>query len=245
MLEFSLMTKTKIILASGSIGRKQLLEKLGVPFQVIPSSIDEEKITDTNPFVMLQKRSRAKAQNVLSSLSKRYTLNVYPERSRRAKRYLIIAADSMAILGNKAYGKPKNKKHAKDFLSDLMGKTHIFATATYIILLKHPSVNNPSQPPLNLRGGVNIPPLRLRGGEGELETYRWENLTKTKVTLRKLSSSELSFYTSHYDLTRFAAGYALNETPWDLVTKIEGSYTNVIGLPFEILLPILSSFKII
>ncbi|MCL4200678.1 Maf family protein, partial [Patescibacteria group bacterium] len=41
------------------------------------------------------------------------------------------------------------------------------------------------------------------------------------------------------------AGYALNETPWDLVTKVDGSYTNVIGLPFEVLLPVLRTIKII
>jgi len=208
------MVVTKVILASSSIGRKQLLEKLGIPFLVIPSKIDEDKITDTNPFLMLQKRSRAKAEQVAMQLTKNQEL--------RTKNYLILAGDSMAVLGNKAFGKAKNKKHAKEILTDLMGKTHTFATATSIIHLKYPK---------------SLMKLRI--------IDRWEALTKTRVTLRKLSISELNHYASRYDLTRFAAGYTLNETPWDLVTKIDGSYTNVIGLPFEVLLPILSSLKII
>ena len=71
------------------------------------------------------------------------------------------------------------------------------------------------------------------------ELLRFEHLTTTHVTLRKLDASSLALYLSRYDFTRFAAGYALGETPWDLVTRIVGSYTNVVGLPFEVLLPIL------
>ncbi len=60
-----------------------------------------------------------------------------------------------------------------------------------------------------------------------------------------MTGPELESYVARYDFTRFAAGYSLNETPWDLVTKVDGSYTNVIGLPFEVLLPILRTIKII
>jgi len=61
-------TKTKLILASQSVGRKMLLEKLGVPFEIIPSTIDEESITDSNYLVMIQKRSDAKARNVAGKI---------------------------------------------------------------------------------------------------------------------------------------------------------------------------------
>ena len=60
-----------------------------------------------------------------------------------------------------------------------------------------------------------------------------------------MSPAEIESYITRFDFTRFAGGYALNEAPWDLVTKIDGSYTNVIGLPFEVLLPILRQLKII
>jgi septum formation protein len=97
-----------------------------------------------------------------------------------------------------------------------MGKTHVFVTAVNIVLMKD---------------GV--------------AKKTWEKTVKTKVTFRKLSPVEVDSYITRFDFTRFAAAYALNEAPWDLVTKIDGSYTNVIGLPFEVLLPILRQLKII
>ena len=72
-----------------------------------------------------------------------------------------------------------------------------------------------------------------------------DKVEKTNVTLRKLNAVELEQYVARYDFTRFAAGYALTDTPWDLVTKVDGSYTNVVGLPFEALLPVLRHVKII
>ena len=273
-------TKPRIILASNSIGRKQLLEKLGVPFTVMPSNIDEDSITGSDHYETLKLRARAKAENIiqhipnllkvatptprgsplrsppgslnsfkmtddgyiassaclparqvkrmennlpLTSLSKGESLRTKPF-TLYAKPYLIIAADSEAILDGKTYGKSKDKSHAREIVQALMGKTHEFVTATSIILLKeHKSLKSPKI---------------LR------ESKRWEHLTTTSVTLRTLDASSLDAYISSYDFTRFAAGYALNETPWDLVTKIDGSVTNVIGLPFEVILPIFSKLNL-
>jgi len=69
------MSHFKIILASISIGRKQLLEKLGVDFQILPSTIDEDKIIHSNPIKMLQMRSWAKAQDVVTTIRRRLNLN--------------------------------------------------------------------------------------------------------------------------------------------------------------------------
>lgn len=129
---------------------------------------------------------------------------------------VLIAADSEAIVGKKSYGKAVDRDDATRILKDLMGKTHTFTTAVVITHLAMGKVKK-----------------------------TWTKTVTTKVTLRKLSGPELESYVTHYDFSRFAAGYALNETPWDLVTKIDGSYTNVIGLPFEVLLPILRTLNII
>ncbi len=213
-------TQPQIILASNSIGRKLLLEKLGVEFEIITSQIDEDNIIHQNPIKMIQMRAQAKAENVCQHLafskkssgkiySKRYTLN--------ANSYLILAADSMAIFNGKTYGKTKTKAEGRKLLQDLMGKTHEFVTAVSIIYFK----------------SLKLPKLLK------------DEMTVTRVTLRHLSERELDSYVSYFDFTRFAAGYALNEKPWDLVTKIEGSYTNVIGLPFEIVLPIFRQFDLV
>jgi len=231
----------QLILASASIGRKHLLQKFGIPFEVMPSEIDEEKISDQDSYVRLANRARAKAEDVIKRLasrknrSKHYTLNA---------NYLILAADSEALLNGKTYGKSRDKSHTKQMVSELMDHTHEFLTATCIIhcqilplykgeLEGVAGRDNSSSTSPNLS-------LQRRGTFGELN--RWESITKTLVTMRKLTTQELDEYISRYDFTRFAAGYTLNETPWDLITKIEGSYTNIIGLPFEVVLPIFRNF---
>lgn len=197
-----------IILASQSIGRKQLLEKLGLRFRVAVARIDEEAITDRDPLIMLKKRAAAKLAEIIDHP------RVY-QISDIAKT-VVIAADSMAILGKKTFGKSRDRDHAKMMLKTLMDRTHTFVTAVAIAVLDEGMVKK-----------------------------KWEKTIKTNVTLGKLSSSELEQYVTRYDFTRFAAGYALSDAPWDLVVKVDGSYTNVVGLPFEVLLPILRSLKII
>ena len=197
-----------IVLASQSVGRRTLLEKLGLRFRVVVTHVDEEKITDGNPLKTIQKRAAAKAEAVATNPR----VYMIPD----DRDVVIIAADSMAIIGKKSFGKSLDREDAKRILKDLMGKAHTFTTAVTIVHL-------------NL---------------GKIKKT-WNKTVATKVTLRKLTGPELESYISRYDFSRFAAGYALNETPWDLVTKIDGSYTNVIGLPFEVLLPVLRTLKII
>ena len=200
--------KPDVLLVSQSIGRKMLLEKLGIRFRVAVARINEEAITDADPFKMLKRRAEAKAHEV-SAHPRVYNLM-------EDRETLVIAADSMAIVGKKSYGKADDREHTKVMLKALMGKPHVFATAIVIQLLEN--------------GGVK---------------KTWAKTIKTRVTMRKMNTTEVESYVLRYDFTRFAAGYAVNEAPWDLITKIDGSYTNVIGLPFEVLLPILRTLKII
>lgn len=197
-----------VVLASQSVGRRTLLEKLGIRFRVAVTRLDEDKITDPNPLKTIQKRAVAKANEVVNNPR----VYMIPE----DREVLIIAADSMAIVGKKMYGKALDRPDATRILKELMGKTHVFTTVAHIVYLDKGKVKK-----------------------------SWTKTVTTKVTLKKLTGPELESYVNRYDFTRFAAGYALNETPWDLVTKVDGSYTNVVGLPFEVLLPILRTLKII
>jgi len=197
-----------VVLASQSVGRKMLLEKLGIRFRVAHTRVNEETITHADPVTMLKKRAAAKADEVARH-PRVYTIS-------EEFKTLVITADSMAILGKKAYGKAADRADAREILKALMDKTHAFTTAVVVTLY-----------------------------EGHTPKQKWEKTVTTKVTLRKLGASELESYVTRYDFTRFAAGYALSETPWDLVTKIDGSYTNVIGLPFEVILPIFRKLEII
>jgi septum formation protein len=199
---------TEVILGSQSVGRRALLEKLGVRFRVIVTHTDEASITDSDPVKMLTRRAIAKAEEI--ALHPRvYNLS-------ELAKSLIIAADTEAILGKKSYGKADGKDDAKRIVKELMGKTHTVVTAVTMILID----------------------------KGK-EVKRWNKVGTSKVTTRKMTSQELDLYIARYDFSRFSAGYALTETPWDLITKVDGSYTNVIGLPFEAVLPVFKSLDII
>lgn len=197
-----------IVLASQSLGRKSLLEKLGLRFRTVVTRVDEDKIVDANPIKTIQKRATAKAEEVIGNPR----VYMIPD----DREVIVIAADSMAVVGKKMYGKSIDRDDTKRIVRELMGKTHLFVTSVQITHLDKGVVKK-----------------------------SWTKTVTTKVTMRKLSATEIESYTNKYDFTRFAAAYALNETPWDLVTKVDGSYTNVIGLPFEVLLPILRTLKII
>ena len=197
-----------IVLASQSVGRKLLLEKLGLRFRVVVSRIDEETIIHADPLTTLKKRAAAKAEEVATH-PRIYTLA-------EEGKTLVVAADSMAVVGKKMYGKSIDREDTRRMLKILMGRTHHFVTAVTIFQME----------------GTNV-------------VKRWEKAVTTKVTMRRLSAVELDSYIARFDFSRFAAGYALNEAPWDLVTKVDGSYTNVIGLPFEVLLPILRKLEVI
>ena len=97
---------------------------------------------------------------------------------------IVIAADSMAVVGKKIYGKALGREDAAKILKELMGKIHVFTTVLHVIQMDKGKVKK-----------------------------SWTKTVTTKVTLRKLSGMELESYISRYDFTRFAAGYALNETP--------------------------------
>lgn len=197
-----------VILASQSIGRRTLLEKLGIRFRVAVTRVDEEQITDSNPVKMIQKRATAKAMEIVNNPR----VYMIPE----DRDVVIIAADGEAVLGKKSFGKAVDKDDAIRILKELMGKTHTFVTGVHIVHLS----------------------------EGKVKKS-WVKTVSTKVTMRKMTAPELESYVTCYDFARFAGGYALNEAPWDLITKIDGSYTNVISLPFEVLLPVLRTLKII
>jgi len=198
----------QIILASQSIGRKMLLDKLGVRFKTLITNVNEEVIVDKDPIKTIKRRAEAKAMDVVKN-PRMYLLG-------EEDKYLVIAADSMAILGKATFGKAASKDDAKAMVKKLMGNTHTFVTAVNIVYMENQKVK---------------------------KTY--EAVIKTKVTMRKMKPDEIESYILRYDFSRFAAAYAINELPWDLVTKIDGSYTNVIGLPFETLLPILQKHKLI
>ncbi len=107
------MLKTRrIILASGSPRRREILEKTGLRFRVDESGCEEEIIAGLSPRALARSLSRQKAAAIAS----------------KHENALIIAADTFIFLEGKVLGKPHNAKEAIRMLKALSGKAHTVIT---------------------------------------------------------------------------------------------------------------------
>ena len=107
----------KIILASNSPRRKELLEKHNIEFVVVPSQIDEEVDLSLTPY-----------ENVMN-LAKQKALDVYKKHQTQS----ILAADTIVVLDNKILGKPVDEMDAFKMLQSLSGKYHEVVTGVAYI----------------------------------------------------------------------------------------------------------------
>ncbi|MBI4846731.1 MAG: septum formation protein Maf [Candidatus Omnitrophica bacterium] len=109
----------KLVLASRSSRREILLKKAGLKIKVIPSRIKE------TPF----NKNHFSAEHYAIRLALAKAENT----AKRLKKGLIIGADTIVVLHNKIFGKPKNTSHAKKILSALSGTTHHVFTGVAVI----------------------------------------------------------------------------------------------------------------
>lgn len=116
----------KIILASGSPRRKELLSNLVEKFDIITSDFDEDiiKKQEKNPEKLVKKLSLAKANDVLSNLNKN-------------EDFTIIAADTIVCINDTILGKPLDKTDAKKMLEKLSNNMHFVLTGMTVIINKN------------------------------------------------------------------------------------------------------------
>lgn len=108
----------KLILASASPRRKELLTKIGLNFDVIPSNYDEQ-LSDNN---FSYKKIETLALNKGQEVSNRVDKNA-----------IIISADTVVVLDGKILGKPHSKQDAFEMISSLSGETHEVITSIAMI----------------------------------------------------------------------------------------------------------------
>lgn len=108
----------KIILGSSSPRRADILKKLKLDFEIIPSSyVEPHDMTDFS-YAFVESLAYNKALDVAKKLK---------------EKAVVIGADTIVVLNNKILGKPKNKQDAYDTLKALSGKTHFVVTAVAVV----------------------------------------------------------------------------------------------------------------
>lgn len=107
----------KIILASTSIRRRELLSELKIDFTIKEPVCDEDLDFHTNPKEKVENLSYIKAKSVFN----------------KEEDSLVIGADTVVVFENEIFGKPKDLEEAKKMLSTLSGKTHSVITGITFI----------------------------------------------------------------------------------------------------------------
>src|SRR5688500_19683408 len=107
------MVARVLTLASSSPRRRQLLEMLGIPVQVVPSHIPEVRGNDEHPAEYTSRLARAKAESVRGAF--------------------VLGADTTVALDDHVLEKPENAEDAVRMLSLLQGRTHQVVTAVALV----------------------------------------------------------------------------------------------------------------
>lgn len=109
-------TQYDLILASSSPRRRDFLNNLGVSYQIIKPRIDESVLENEDPSVYVQRMASTKAEAIAAEHAQE----------------VVLAADTIVVVGKQILGKPVDREDAKRILRTLSGKTHQVMTAVCI-----------------------------------------------------------------------------------------------------------------
>ena len=118
---------------------------------------------------------------------------------------IIIAADTIVVLGRRILGKPRDADDARQMLRDLSGREHVVITGVCVMRV-----------------------------DGDRQVFQGEAV-RTTVQFRDVGENEISTYVDSGEPMDKAGAYAIQGGAAAMIDHIEGSYTNVIGLPLEAL----------
>jgi septum formation protein len=176
----------RLILASASLGRRELLARAGYLFEVIPSHVEEPTESPGEGIRgLVQHVSWLKAAAVAPQVD----------------HGIIIAADSLAWLYGQPIAKPADEADARRILRMLSGTTHELWTG--VCLWRRPD---------------------------DVQLI-WQE--KSRVAFRSLSDAELDQYLATRQWEGCSGAYAIQEHNDPYVQVVEGSTSNVIGLPMQ------------
>ncbi len=196
-------SRRKLVLASTSPRRKQLLRETGLTFDVVPPRPEAEcgLCSGESPPEMVLRLARAKAHDVLEQL--RATAPEGP--------LAVLACDTVAVCCGQVLGKPRDRDDARRMLQLLSGRKHYVYSGVCLALL-------PEQKEEQLleKSTLVMDPLDLRQIEEYLDTGLWEGK---------------------------AGAFGLQDRPgW--LRIVEGSESNVVGLPVEAVMPLLGRWGV-
>jgi septum formation protein len=190
------MSRKRIVLASASPRRSELLESAGISFSVVPADIAEEALPGESPTAHVLRLAEGKALAVAGSAEGDY----------------FIGADTVVVCDGEIMGKPADAADARRMLTALSGKAHEVITGFSVYV----------------------------GEQDRLVS----DAVSTRVIFKPLTVEEIDAYIATGCPFDKAGAYAIQGGAAYMVRGIEGSYTNVVGLPLCEVVEVLRRFGV-
>ena len=195
----------RLILASSSPRRADLLRAAGYAFETIVAAVDESIRAGESPSVYVRRLAAEKSAAAMDALKAGAMAN--PPAPLTSADVVVLGADTTVVVDGEILGKPRDDEEAAGMLRKLSGKRHEVLTG------------------VSLRHGPHE--------VGRVET--------TAVYVRPLSEEDLSWYAASGEGRDKAGAYALQGLASRFIPRIDGSYSNVVGLPVACLAELLPS----
>ncbi len=183
-----------IVLASGSARRRELLQQVGVDFEVKVFEIDESCLPHESPREYVHRLAEAKARAAQPHLP---------------SECVVIAADTTVTIAGQILGKPTDRDEAFAMWQQLSGQTHQVLTG-----------------------------VAVGCGDRLLST-----VVATAVQMLALTPAQMQAYWDTGEPLGKAGGYAIQGRAAAFIPRIEGSYSNVVGLPLVETLQLLQQLR--
>ena len=180
----------RILLASSSPRRAELLKAAGYAFDVAPADVDEPPLPGELPEVYVARLAEAKANVTVNTSSD----------------CVVLGADTAVLVDGTIFGKPLDDANAAAMLRQLSGRSHEVLT------------------------GVS-----MRYGSQRVGT-----VDRTVVHVAFLRPEDIAWYVASGEPRGKAGGYAIQGLAARFIDRIEGSYSNVMGLPLSVVRRLLS-----
>ena len=222
----------KLVLASGSQRRRELLTMCGYDYEIIVSNADET-IDENDPESFVRALSFRKAKEVFDRLF-----------AAGRRDFAVIGSDTVVAFQKDGeakpviIGKPKDAKDAVRILSMLSGKTHRVFTGVSVIA-DIPDENAAAQ--CSIREKAEIQTECSNREKAEIQT----ECSSTEVTFETLSPDEITDYVNSGDPLDKAGSYGIQGPFGMFVREIRGNYFTVIGMPIPVLYKMLKKIGIL
>jgi len=188
------------VLASASKARQKLLDQIALKYKVIVSDFDETKVAESDPRLKVKLLAKGKAESAFKKLLKEYQA--------LDTFHALLGCDSLFEFEGEIFEKPINKEQLISRWQRMSGKSGLLHTGHCLIAID------------NFRSDSNSISL----------DKCFEEVVSTKIEFVSLSNSEIIKYASISEPYNCAGGFAIDGKAGLFIKKLDGCFSNVVGL---------------